>query len=135
MTGRSQRKKIEASRCNDFYIVAENFYQGAKVASDYAYYNAAGVLIVHSAIAYSDAICIKNKGVKIQGENHYEVISLLDDIITHSEEKKKALNHLKNIIDHKNSVSYSGEVYHKKDIESLWKQLDRFKFWAEQLLR
>ncbi len=135
MTSRSPRKKIDSSRYIGFKEVAKNFYEGAKVASEYSYYNAAGVLIVHSAIAYSDAISIKNGEVKIQGDNHYEIISLLDDLISHSADKKKALTQLKNIIDHKNKVSYSGDVYHKKDIDQLWKHFERYKTWVDVLLK
>lgn len=135
MTSRSPRKKIDSTRYNDFKEVAKNFYEGAKIATEYSYYNAAGVLIVHSAIAYSDAVSIKNGGVKIHGDNHYEIISLLNDLITHSPDKKKALTQLKNIIDHKNSVSYSGDVYDKKDIDQLWKHFERYKFWVDELLK
>jgi hypothetical protein len=134
MTSRSPRKKIDPSRYFGFKEVAKNFHEGAKIAAEYLYYNAAGLLIVHSAIAYSDAVCIKNGGVKIQGDNHYEIISLLDDLISHSTEKKKALNQLKNIIDHKNRVSYSGDLYHKKDIDSLLKHFERYKAWVDELL-
>ena len=135
MTSRSPRKKIDSTRYIGFREVAKNFYEGAKIASEYSYYNAAGVLIVHSAIAYSDSVSIKNGGVKIQGDNHYEIISLLDDMISHSAEKKKALNQLKIIIDHKNKVSYSGDVYHKKDIDALWKHFERYKAWVDELLK
>lgn len=135
MTSRSPRKKIDSTRYFGFKEVAKNFYEGAKIASEYSYYNAAGVLIVHSAIAYSDSVSIKNGGVKIQGDNHYEIISLLDDLISHSADKKKALNQLKIIIDHKNKVSYSGDVYHKKDIDALWKHFERYKIWVDELLK
>jgi len=135
MTSRSPRKKIDSTRYIGFKEVAKNFHEGAKIASEYSYYNAAGVLIVHSAIAYSDSVSIKNGGVKIQGDNHYEIISLLDDLISHSADKKKALNQLKNIIDHKNKVSYSGDVYHKKDIDALWKHFERYKVWVDELLK
>lgn len=135
MTSRSPRKKIDSTRYFGFKEVAKNFYEGAKIASEYSYYNAADVLIVHSAIAYSDSVSIKNGGVKIQGDNHYEIISLLDDLISHSADKKKALNQLKIIIDHKNKVSYSGDVYHKKDIDALWKHFERYKIWVDELLK
>lgn len=135
MTSRSPRKKIDSNRYIGFKEVAKNFYEGAKIASEYSYYNAAGVLIVHSAIAYSDSVSIKNGGVKIQGDNHYEIISLLDDLIPHSADKKKALNQLKIIIDHKNKVSYSGDVYHKKDIDALWKHFERYKVWVDELVK
>ena len=39
------------------------------------------------------------------------------------------------MIAQKNSVSYSGDVYQAKDIDLLWKYLNRFKEWAEDLLR
>jgi hypothetical protein len=135
MTTKSPRKKVDSSRYLGFKEVAQNFYEGAKIAAEYSYYNAAGLLIVHSAIAYSDAISIKQRGVKIQGENHYEVISLLDDLIAHTEEKKKALKHLKSIIDNKTRVSYTGDVYHKKDIDSLWKHFERYKTWCDKILK
>jgi len=134
MSNKSPRKRVDSFRYKDFIEVAKNFYEGAKIAYEYDYYNAAGVLIVHSAIAYSDAISIKYKGIKIQGDNHYEIISLLEDLIAQSEKKKKALVQLKHIIDHKNRVSYSGDIYLKKDIEMLWKYMDRFKAWVDELL-
>lgn len=135
MTSRSPRKKIDPSSYIGFKEVAKNFHEGARIAAEYSYYNAAGLLIVLSAIAYSDAVSIKNGGVKIQCDNHYEIISLLDDLISHSTEKKNALNQLKNIIDHKNRVSYSGNVYHKKDFDLLWKHFERYKAWADELLK
>ena len=52
-----------------------------------------------------------------------------------SDENKKVFQNLEKMIAHKNSVSYSGEVYEAKDIDLLWKHLDRFKTWAEDLLR
>ena len=42
------------------------FIEVAKIVSEYSYYNAAGVLIVHSAIAYSDAVTIKNSGLEFK---------------------------------------------------------------------
>jgi hypothetical protein len=56
-------------------------------------------------------------------------------LISHSADKKKALNQLKIIIDHKNKVSYSGDVYHKKDIDQLWKHFERYKTWVDELLK
>ena len=32
------------------------------------------------------------------------------------------------------SVSYEGEVYTKKDVETLWKQLLRYQTWAVSML-
>lgn len=134
MVKKTTRKSIDRSASKNYRIVAENFYNGAEIAMEYEYWNAAGVLIVHAAIAYSDAICIKYGGVKSQSEDHHRIVSLIKELIVESKEKKSALNQLERIIEHKTAVSYSGEIYDKKDIDMLWKYLERFKVWAERLL-
>ncbi|MFH0992121.1 MAG: hypothetical protein V1799_19130 [bacterium] len=42
--------------------------------------------------------------------------------------------HLRRIIDHKNAVSYAGHLYSQKDVDNLWKLVERFRAWAIQLL-
>lgn len=46
--------------------IAENFYLAAIHEIEYEIWNAAGLLIIHSAITYSDAVTIKYGGVKSQ---------------------------------------------------------------------
>lgn len=134
MVKKTTRKSVDKSASKNYKIVAESFYNGADVAKEYEYWNAAGVLIIHAAIAYSDAICIKYGGVKSQSEDHHQVVTLVNEVIAESNEKKSALNQLERIIEHKTAVSYSGDIYDKKDIDMLWKYLERFKMWAEKLL-
>lgn len=96
--------------------------------------NASGVLIVHAAIAFADAVTIKLSGWKCSGENHYEIISLLNDITQPNKNKSNAINYFRKIIDHKNLISYSGDEFHKKDIDKLWKHLERFIIWTNSIL-
>jgi hypothetical protein len=131
----SKRIHVDRSRYRNYLTVAQNFFEGAEVAKEYEYWNAAGVLIVHAAIAYADAISIKVGRVKSRGEAHQDTVDLLDELAAASEEKKSALAHLRKIIEQKTSVSYSGEVYHRKDVEQLWKLLKRFQPWAENILK
>lgn len=130
----TQRVNVERSQAVNYIRVAENFFNGAEVAGEYEYWNASGVLIVHSAIAYADALTIKYGGVKSKGENHQEVINLIDTLLPAGSDKKSGLLQLSKIIAHKNAVSYSGDIYEKKDIDQLWKLLNRFRRWAEKLL-
>jgi hypothetical protein len=134
MVKQAQKLPVEKAKAANYQIVAENFYNGALAAAEYEYWNAAGVLIVHSAIAFGDAATIKFGGVKSKGENHQALVNLLDSLIPDSPAKKKALLQLTKIIDHKNAVSYSGAIYERADIDQLWKHLDRFRLWAEQIL-
>jgi HEPN domain-containing protein len=125
---------VSRSKAVSYRAVAENFFQGADVARQFEYWNAAGVLIVHAAIAYADAISIRLGSVKSRGEDHHETIALLEELLTAGEERRKALHQLRRIIDQKNAVSYSGEIYRRKDVEELWKLASRFREWAIQVL-
>lgn len=134
MVKKFRTTKLERSYYIKYKTVAINFFEGAKVASEFEYWNAAGVLIVHSAIAYGDAITIKFGKVKSRGDDHQNLVSLIDFLVIESQEKKNALVNLSKIIDQKNLVSYSGDVYSKKDIDKLWKYMERFKSFAESIL-
>ncbi len=73
-------------------------------------------------------------GVKSQGDDHAHSIVLLKELVTDTSESRKSFLQLEKIISHKNIVSYSGEMYGRKDIDQMWKQLERFRLWAEKLL-
>jgi len=134
MAKKTPRKKIDAIKFNDFRKVADNFTKGAELAHDFDYFNAAGVLIIHAAIAVADAVTIKLSSQKCTGNNHYEIISLLKDITPESKHKKGAINQFKNLIDHKNAVSYTGDIYNKRDVDKLFKHFKRFSVWAHTIL-
>jgi hypothetical protein len=134
MSKRVPRKKVDFTEYKKFQIVADNFYKAAQIASEYEYYNAAGVLIIHSAIALSDSITIKLSSFKVSGDNHYEILTLLRETLPESNDTRQALNHLEKLIHHKNAVSYSGEIYYKKDISLLWKHFERYKNWADKII-
>ena len=69
MAKRRGRKAVERSRYREYMNVAEHFYGAAKDSMELEYWTAAGLLIVHSAIAFADALCIKLSGQKSAGEN------------------------------------------------------------------
>ena len=114
--------------------MAENFYRGAELAREFEYWNAAGVLIVHAAIAYTDAITIKFGGVKSKGEDHMAAMNLLRQVVTLDEQGIKAMHHFEKIIHEKNLVSYEGEMYTRKDIDTLWKHIERYQIWAISMI-
>jgi len=136
MVKKAIRVSVERTKYKDHKTVAENFFNGAEAAYAYEYWNAAGVLIVHSAIAFADSITIKYGGVKSKGENHHEVVNLLEELIAPSKEKSNALKQLNNIIAEKNAVSYSGDIFNKKDVDQLFKYLkSKFIFYIFFIFR
>ena len=134
MVRKSTRIEIPKSDFQKFLKVSHNFSEGAQVAYDFEYFNAAGVLIVHAAIALADSLTVKTGGVKCKGENHYEILDLIKEKIRDDTKRKTALNQLEAIISHKNSVSYSGDIYSKKDLDKLFQNFERFSTWANSIL-
>ena len=130
----SRRTSVSREKYQDYMKVADNFFSGSELAKEFEYWNAAGVLMIHAAIAYTDAITIKVGGVKSQGEDHMAAVDLLREVIVLDEAGKRASNHLARMIEEKNVVSYRGEVYSRADIEKLWKQLERYKEWTASIL-
>ncbi|MFZ1519726.1 MAG: hypothetical protein WAU11_13160 [Ignavibacteriaceae bacterium] len=134
MVKRTTSKVYESVKHKDFIKVAANFKDAAELAFDFEYYNASGVLFIHSSIAYSDAITIKLSGKKCSGDNHYEVIQLIEAVVPTLRKDKIAINKLKSLIDHKNFVSYTGDIYTRKDLEIIRKAFNKFRLWAEKVL-
>jgi hypothetical protein len=129
---KSKKVSVDKSQFIQYKKIADGFYLGALAEKNSGRWNASGVLIVHSAIAYADSVTIKYGGVKSKGDDHQEVVRLLENLVPGSETKDSALNQLERLIAHKTSVSYSGQIYDKEDIEKLFKHLERFKTWAEK---
>ena len=107
---RQARKSVDRTRYREYQNVAEHFSDAARLAMDGDYWTAAGVLIVHSAIAYCDAVAIKMSGQKSAGKNHEDAIVLLKGLIANGDQKTKAINQLSRIIEEKTRVSYMGGV-------------------------
>ena len=76
----------------------------------------------------------KLSGKKSSGDSHYDIIELLRLVTPPSANKNKSLDQFKKLIDHKNKVSYYGDIYYKKDVDKLIKHFVRFKSWAESLI-
>ncbi|NCQ17596.1 MAG: hypothetical protein GW805_04655 [Ignavibacteria bacterium] len=134
MVERRGRKSVSRHRFKEYYDVAEHFYSAAGDSMELEYFTAAGVLIVHSAIAYTDALCIKLSGVKSIGENHEDAVALVESAVGDTGEKSKALNQLRRIIEEKTKVSYLGDLYTSSQTKEMWKRLERFRKWALEIL-
>lgn len=126
-------KKYDVNKHLDFEKISNDFANGCDSAYALEYYNASGVLIIHAAIALADSITIRLAGKKCSGESHYDVMELLRVVTPPSISKTKALDQFKKLIDHKNKVSYHGDIYYKKDVDKLIKYFERFKLWVESL--
>ena len=134
MTKQRGVKAVNRSKFKEYQRVAQHFYDAAKDSIDLEYWTAAAVLIVHAAIAYADALCIKVSGQRSVGESHEHTVVLLEEHVAGGDEKTKALNQLRYIIEEKTRVSYLGEILTPSTTKELWKRLERFREWAISIL-
>lgn len=56
-----RRRHVDRSRWRQFHTVAEHFAEAAEIAREFEYWNAAGVLLVHAAIALTDSLTVLGK--------------------------------------------------------------------------
>ena len=134
MPKRRGRKAVERSQYSQYMTVAEHFYKAAEDSMELEYWTAASVPLVHSAIAFADALCIKLSGQRSSGENHEETITILEGVVASNEETTKALGQLRRLIEEKTKVSYMGELYTPASAKEMWKRLVRFREWAVRIL-
>ena len=92
------------------------------------------MLLVHAAIALTDALTIKVGGVKSAGEDHMLAADLLETVLAVDAEAKRAIGHLRALIQEKTLVSYSGEIYRHEDVRRMARHLNRYRAWTDGLL-
>lgn len=92
------------------------------------------MLLVHAAIAFTDAVTVTVGGVKSAGEDHLLTADLLETVVAVDAEGKKAVGHFRSLVEEKNLVSYSGEIYRRDDIRRIARHLDRYRIWVNRLL-
>ena len=129
-----RRRQVDRTRWQQFHTVAQNFAQAAQMATEFQYWNAAGVLFVHAAIALTDALTVKVGGVKSAGEDHMLAADLLESVLAVDAEAQKAIRHLRALVQEKTLVSYSGAIYRQEDVRRMARHLERFRRWADPLL-
>ena len=129
-----RRRQVDRSRWRQFFAVADSFVRAAEVARGSEYWNAAGLLIVHAAIALTDTLTVKVGGVKSAAEDHRLAADLLETVLAVDPEGKKAIGHLRALLEEKNLVAYSGEIYRQEDIRRMHRHLEHYRTWAGRLL-
>jgi hypothetical protein len=115
--------------------VGRQFFQAAELAYGHEYWNAAGVLYVHAAIAFADAVSILWGGLKSTGDDHRDAVQLLGEVMAYAQGRQEALWHLETLIREKNRIAFTGLSFRQKELEFFSKEADRFRLWCERYLK
>ena len=134
MAKKTKRQRIDREKASDYAAIGDDFLRGAELAMDDERWNAAGLLLVHAAIATADAVCIKLSGMRSTSDNHQEAVTLLKEVTVASDERGRAVQQLRRIITEKNAVAYGGQRFRRRGVEALKTRADRFHAWARTIL-
>jgi hypothetical protein len=132
---KATRKRVERSDWAGFLVAAEENYASACAIQASRKYRAAGILLVHAAIALADALTVRAGGVKCTGEHHQETIDLVRELLPNAAGLGPALRHLETIIHEKNRVSYTGDPFTAADITRMRTHYERLAQWVKEQLR
>lgn len=134
MARKSSRTRVERDKAVGYADAGEEFFRSAERVSEGAGWNAAGVLLVHAAIAWADAVSIALAGVKSTSESHQDVVHLIREVAEGKTGRDEAVSHLRRIIDEKTHVSYMGRTWQARDYEGLRRHAGRFREWAMRMI-
>lgn len=135
MVRRSRRTEVPPHRAEQYRRVAEGLQESAEALhtlEDDQYGNAIGILAVHSAIAWTDALTIAYQGVKHSGRDHTQAADLLLEAVGEADGIGEARKKLEAILQTKEEVSYQGDFYRVEDAMTLLTQLRGYCRWAAE---
>ena len=128
------RKSVDRLRFKEFLTVAGQNMEAAADNMKSDLWTPAGILIVHSSIAYTDALTIKAAGVRSSGEHHAMAVDLVAQVLELKREDQNALAHFRRIIGEKARVAYGGKAYPESRVRQMWTNLERYRKWVEEKL-
>jgi hypothetical protein len=134
MTKKTKRAAVDRREAAKYAAAAAQFTQAAGLAREFEYWNASGLLYVHSAIAFADAVAIARKGEKSTSENHMDALVLFGEVTAGLKGRDEAREHLRRILEEKTRVAYEGTSFRRSDLEKLVVHADRLRTFAERIL-
>ncbi len=135
MVRRMVSKSVDKALSVKYLRVARALKSGAEALLTIAdredtYGNAIGVLAVHAAIAYNDALTIAYGGKKATGEDHKRAVDLLRETFG-NRLPNDVHKDLRGILSLKDTFSYLGAYQHVDNAQKLVDRVGRFSEWAE----
>jgi hypothetical protein len=100
-----------------------------------SYASAVGLLAVHSAISFSDAVLICLTGNKPGGQDHKQTVTTIAKACRKAKVQTEGIKHLAKLVGAKTDIAYGDKAVENERIEILYVSAGRFQAWAERLLK
>ena len=132
MTGKGPRKAVDGGHSPARLLQAREFHESARSLVTLAQsksYNPAVTLMVSAAIAYSDAITAKARGV-VNQQDHQGAPRLLREVLGNRLPDKQE-KFFRKLLGRKDEVNYGARSTALDEAQRLFAELDDFAAWAE----
>lgn len=100
-----------------------------------AYAAAVGLMAVHSAISFSDAVLISLTGNKPRSQDHKQAVAAITKACQKAKFQTDGIKHLAKLVGAKADIAYGDKAVENERIEFLYVAAGRFQAWAERLLK
>jgi hypothetical protein len=129
-------KPVDRSEAEKYRRVGASLLASAQALDAVAvvgdpYGNAIGIVAVHAAIAYNDALCIAFRGVRSTEGDHRKAADVLLRALGHRA-RPEEVRRLRGMLTIKDRVSYSGQFYTLDEARSLLRDAEAFGAWADE---
>lgn len=137
MIRRSRTRTVDRLSAGKYQQVGRAFIDAADALStvageDETYGNAVGLLSIHAAIAYSDAVSIAYGARKSTEGDHEHAVSVLRSVLnTRLPNEMHSL--LLSLVKAKDGVAYQGKYYPLREGRGLLDKATRFAQWADNV--
>jgi hypothetical protein len=135
VTKKTPRAHVDRGSAGSYAEAGAQHFEIAEIARGKRYWTPAGVLYVHAAISFADAVAIHLRAEKSTSANHMDAVHLFDAATKGVRGQAEAVGHLRRVIDKKTEVSYTGMSSSEADLEQLARHTERFRKFAEGVLR
>ena len=132
---RGRRKTVALESAVKYFTVARALRNSAQdvaelATEDDSYGNALALIIIHSAIAYTDALTIAFGNIKSSEGDHLRTVDTMKTALGNRTDSD-ALRNLTAILGEKDKVAYQGIYYSVEHAKRLMKKFVAFADWAE----
>ena len=131
-----QTKQEERSRATSYQAIARSLLdtaRGLDTIAEPRYGNGLGIISVHAAIAYTDALTIAYRGLKSVDGDHSRAAEVLVHALGQRADQTQ-VRRLRRVLNAKSEVSYGGMYYTLDEGRELFADVTRYGSWAEEML-
>jgi len=100
-----------------------------------SYAAAVGLLAIHSAISFGDAVLMKLTGTRSRNRDHRKALDAINAACKKSNIRPDGVKHLDRLVSAKTDVSYGDKEADERTVQVLYIAAGRFQAWAEHVLK